>query len=833
MKRRKLLIGLGALSAGGTAAFGTQAFTSAQAERNVDVAVAGDRSSFIAIQPLSSDNASKYVDTESDNTVELELDGDNSGAGQGVAQDAITQLDNLFRVVNQGSQEVSVYFEDDSDAVTFRASGSTDGFSGSGQSLEGPDNSADLEVGEQVVVGMTIDTLNNDVSGQLLDSVVLYADANASAPQQSIPEPQYIVDGEGTDPNTFASISSALNDAESGSVIGIDGGVTNSEIASGTIDVGTADLTLTGYNGRPTLETGDNQLELAANGITLRNVDVTTNGGGGSAGGGPFRTIEAVGDGVTIDGVDVSLAPSEPKATAPVIYAGKDGSNTNGGSDVTIRNCTVSDAPISVKSSGSVSIVGNTVTGSPTEGIFSFGNAPSGADYTVENNAIRNAGAPIDIKLDTPPGSVNGESGSDKDKIESLLIENSISKAGVGQLNDGTRKTGTDASEFDTLQTAIDAANRLTLADSGTFEESVDISTDKLTLKGLNNPVLNGAGVSGSTPYATVHIEAEVNDATVEGFTIRNPDGYYGVYVGSGSGSLSIDGNAVTGNTVEKIATNVSTFSPSPLAGGVAGVYVRGNHTTGITVEDNIIQDVDTTSGSGVNASGISLKSFTDDTTAKGATIQNNLIKNVAGSDRNKGISVNGDYESAKVVGNTINGLTGTDQAAALKAITINQNKSFASTSDPDGDNSDEWIGPANFEVKENEIRQVDGVPNNSFGIIVGNYEELDSTIGGSYTTGTSNYLGVENNNIIDTNVTVGIGRYNLDEGGVNPKQTDTLQVDGNYYGSSDGPSGEDTDGSLSGSGAPVATVGGDTNGSRVDVLSFSSSPNSEAGSSL
>ena len=92
MRRRKLLISIGALGAGGTAAFGTEAFTSVEAERNVDVEIAGDQSAFVAIQPLESDNAEEYVNTESDQTVELNLDGDNTGPGEGVNQDAITQV---------------------------------------------------------------------------------------------------------------------------------------------------------------------------------------------------------------------------------------------------------------------------------------------------------------------------------------------------------------------------------------------------------------------------------------------------------------------------------------------------------------------------------------------------------------------------------------------------------------------------------------------------------------------------------------------------------------------------------------------------------------------
>jgi len=176
MQRRKLLVGIGALATGGTAAFGTEAFTSLEAERNVDVSIVGDASAFLAITPTAgSDNANKYVSKEDDKTVTIDLDGEASGNGSGLNNDALVDLDNLITVLNQGSQPVSIYVEDDSDAVTFRSSGA---------SIEGSSNSVDINVGGEVDIGLTVDTLNNNISsgGTLIDSASIYATADGSTP---------------------------------------------------------------------------------------------------------------------------------------------------------------------------------------------------------------------------------------------------------------------------------------------------------------------------------------------------------------------------------------------------------------------------------------------------------------------------------------------------------------------------------------------------------------------------------------------------------------------------------------------------------------------------
>ena len=305
MRRRKLMIGLGALTAGGSAAFGTEAFTSVEAQRNVDVTVAGDQNAFVAIEPLSGDNARKYVD-DSGTAVKLELDGNSGGTGNGVSQNAITQIEDLFRVVNQGSQPSSVYFEDSSDAVTFRVTRSTDtSTTGSkGQSLDGANNSVELAVGEQVVVGMTVDTMNSDVSGNFLDSVTLYADASSEAPvSPEDPQPQYVVTNNPSGGNEFDSIQSAVDAADSGAMIGVDGRSTLSP--QGKIALGKPNVTLTGYNGRPTIDrsevTGGTSIEISGQNITLRNLLID---GPSPTEGGP-DAIAVTSSGATIENTSI------------------------------------------------------------------------------------------------------------------------------------------------------------------------------------------------------------------------------------------------------------------------------------------------------------------------------------------------------------------------------------------------------------------------------------------------------------------------------------------------------------------------------------------------
>jgi len=108
MERRKFLIGAGALASGSAAAVGTGAFSSVSADREVSVRVAGDSSAYLTLRNSSNRN-SAYADG-SGAQMTVDLDGsDNNPGGDGVNQDALTTIYDIFSIRNRGSQEVLVY----------------------------------------------------------------------------------------------------------------------------------------------------------------------------------------------------------------------------------------------------------------------------------------------------------------------------------------------------------------------------------------------------------------------------------------------------------------------------------------------------------------------------------------------------------------------------------------------------------------------------------------------------------------------------------------------------------------------------------------------------
>jgi hypothetical protein len=102
MQRRKFIAAMGSLAAGGAAATGTGAFTSVQAQRAVDVAVATDNDAYLALKPTG-DRAT----TDSDNQLKLDLESSNNGSS-GLNPDARTAFTDIFEIRNQGDNDVLV-----------------------------------------------------------------------------------------------------------------------------------------------------------------------------------------------------------------------------------------------------------------------------------------------------------------------------------------------------------------------------------------------------------------------------------------------------------------------------------------------------------------------------------------------------------------------------------------------------------------------------------------------------------------------------------------------------------------------------------------------------
>jgi hypothetical protein len=128
MQRRKFLIGTGALAAGSAAAIGTGAFTSVQADRTVNVEVAGDDGAYLKIVPTDAPN-SKFVSEKDNGELEIAIGdlGDEFGdtdkhafdadaqPGDGVNPNARTTIESAFKIINQGTQEVEVDLLDTDD----------------------------------------------------------------------------------------------------------------------------------------------------------------------------------------------------------------------------------------------------------------------------------------------------------------------------------------------------------------------------------------------------------------------------------------------------------------------------------------------------------------------------------------------------------------------------------------------------------------------------------------------------------------------------------------------------------------------------------------------
>ena len=377
MERRKFIIGAGALGAGLSTAIGTGAFTSVEAERSFSVATAGDAEAYLRMTAADSPNA-QYVDEQSD-TLSVTLDSLN--------ENAVTTVDDLFLLQNEGTQAISVYLTDSSDAVTFEADGS---------SVEGVDGAVRLGVGESVTVDVEVDT--TDASGSLLDSVTVMAKSQVFAAGDD-----GVVtvgpSGSGVDHNTIqAGVDAAAQQAASAVLVetgtyeeqvtvDYDGltvraaqngspVVSSPDSATQTVEIAGDDITSEGLTIEN--EVGDHGIFLAddVSGVsivenTIQNVGTGDGASGnqqGLAGDGGQEGISIVGNEFT----SISSSIGENGYTAKAIWlSANPNSNVNPIQDVTIRGNSITDVTSEVAAYGiqlqsdisNVEIDGNIIEG--------------------------------------------------------------------------------------------------------------------------------------------------------------------------------------------------------------------------------------------------------------------------------------------------------------------------------------------------------------------------------------------------------------------------------------------------------------------------------------
>ena len=176
MDRKKLFFGLGVAS-GGAAVIGSGAFSSIQAERGVSIEVVGDDAAYLALEPAEGPNG-QYASINENGLLEVQVSDENEAiTGEGVNPNSWYDLGDVFKITNQGSQEVGVWIEHDSEYVEFKTGS---------KPLDENSSPVFAEPGNSLVVRILIDTRNKDGDVEtLLDEISIHANADAD----SEPEP--------------------------------------------------------------------------------------------------------------------------------------------------------------------------------------------------------------------------------------------------------------------------------------------------------------------------------------------------------------------------------------------------------------------------------------------------------------------------------------------------------------------------------------------------------------------------------------------------------------------------------------------------------------------
>jgi hypothetical protein len=143
MNRQRLALVVAALTVTATIPM-TGAFSSVSADRTVSVAVVGDESAYLGLEPTDApDGGHARI---SGGELKLVFDGSASGvSGEGLNPNAETLFADVFRITNRGSQTVGVAIENGSSRVQFHAADGTR-LDGSGAVTLAPGDSTTVDI---------------------------------------------------------------------------------------------------------------------------------------------------------------------------------------------------------------------------------------------------------------------------------------------------------------------------------------------------------------------------------------------------------------------------------------------------------------------------------------------------------------------------------------------------------------------------------------------------------------------------------------------------------------------------------------------------------------
>jgi hypothetical protein len=176
VKRRKLLIGMGALAAGSAAGIGTGALSAVSTgDRPVTVTVADDSEGYLQFGTTETE-----IGGIDNNELELDFD-ENVNGGDGVNVDSIMYFDDVFEIRNRGTDgEIKIWATVGDDLDDYLDLYPISGGSGRGATMVGESNavSASFDTGtsDKLRVGVEIDLRGSEESpGELSGSIQIHA----------------------------------------------------------------------------------------------------------------------------------------------------------------------------------------------------------------------------------------------------------------------------------------------------------------------------------------------------------------------------------------------------------------------------------------------------------------------------------------------------------------------------------------------------------------------------------------------------------------------------------------------------------------------------------
>lgn len=186
MKRRQILIGLGAVAGSGTL-LGSGAFSSTEADRSVSVTVAQESNAYLGMEPTTNSANTNFTRTDN-NTGEVAFDFNGDPAnGSGVGKDSVYQFDRVFQVTNQGTQTVylEITVNDDPNGSSSIDANNVYAYvaDNRGTPIDGSDAAVELETGETAEIGFHIDSEGASISsggGEELLATIVASDSSSA-----------------------------------------------------------------------------------------------------------------------------------------------------------------------------------------------------------------------------------------------------------------------------------------------------------------------------------------------------------------------------------------------------------------------------------------------------------------------------------------------------------------------------------------------------------------------------------------------------------------------------------------------------------------------------